>query len=137
MQIIPSSGLADEEVDRMVQEAERHQEEDRKRREEVEARNMGDNAVYSAEKFLREQEDNVPADLRSDTETKIEALKNALQGSDANAIRRCTDELSQALQQIGASMYQGTGAAEAPPPPGGEPPTGGDEDVIEGEFSEA
>jgi molecular chaperone DnaK len=138
MQIIPSSGLADEEVDRMVHEAERHQEEDRRRKEEVEARNMGDNAVYSAEKFLREQKDNVPANLRSDTETKIEALKNALQGTDANAIRRCTDELSQALQQIGAAMYQGTGAAEAPPPPGSEPPTdGGDEDVIEGEFSEA
>jgi molecular chaperone DnaK len=137
MQIIPSSGLADEEVERMVQEAERHQEQDRQRREEVEARNMGDNAVYSAEKFLREQADNVPADLRSDTETKIEALKNALQSNDVDAIRRRTDELSQALQQIGAAMYQGTGAAEAPPPPGGEPPPGDDEDVIEGEFSEA
>jgi molecular chaperone DnaK len=137
MQIIPSSGLADEEVERMVQEAERHQEQDQKKREEVEARNMGDNAVYSAEKFLREQGDNVPANLRSDAETKIEALKNALQSNDVNAIRRCTDELSQALQQVGAAMYQGAGAGAAPPPPGGEPPTGGDEDVIEGEFSEA
>ena len=136
MQIIPSSGLADEEVDRMVQEAERHQEQDQQRREEVEARNMGDSAVYSAEKFLREQEDNVPADLRSDAETKVEALKKALQSNDVNAIRRCTDELSQALQQVGAAMYQGTGAGEAPPPPDGEPPTGDDEDVIEGEFSE-
>ena len=136
MQIIPSSGLADEEVDRMVQEAERHQEQDQRRREEVEARNMGDSAVYSAEKFLREQEDNVPADLRSDAETKVEALKKALQSNDVNAIRRCTDELSQALQQVGAAMYQGTGAGEAPPPPDGEPPTGDDEDVIEGEFSE-
>ena len=136
MQIIPSSGLADEEVDRMVQEAERHQEQDQQRREEVEARNMGDSAVYSAEKFLREQEDNVSADLRSDAETKVEALKKALQSNDVNAIRRCTDELSQALQQVGAAMYQGTGAGEAPPPPDGEPPTGDDEDVIEGEFSE-
>jgi molecular chaperone DnaK len=136
MQIIPSSGLADEEVDRMVQEAERHQEQDQQRREEVEARNMGDSAVYSAEKFLREQEDNVPADLRSDAETKVEALKKALQSNDVNTIRRCTDELSQALQQVGAAMYQGTGAGEAPPPPDGEPPTGDDEDVIEGEFSE-
>ena len=136
MQIIPSSGLADEEVDRMVQEAERHQEQDQQRREEVEARNMGDSAVYSAEKSLREQEDNVSADLRSDAETKVEALKKALQSNDVNAIRRCTDELSQALQQVGAAMYQGTGAGEAPPPPDGEPPTGDDEDVIEGEFSE-
>jgi molecular chaperone DnaK len=137
MQIIPSSGLADEEVERMVQEAERHREQDQRKREEIEARNMGDNAVYSAEKFLRDQGDKVPANLRSDTETKIEALKNALQGQDANAIRRRTDELSQALQQIGAAMYQGAGAGAPPPPPGGEPPAGDDEDVIEGEFSEA
>jgi molecular chaperone DnaK len=137
MQIIPSSGLADEEVERMVQEAERHREQDQRRREEIEARNMGDNAVYSAEKFLRDQGDKVPANLRSDTETKIEALKNALQGQDVNAIRRHADELSQALQQIGAAMYQGTEAGAPPPPPGGEPPAGDDEDVIEGEFSEA
>jgi molecular chaperone DnaK len=137
MQIIPSSGLADEEVERMVQEAERHREQDQRKREEIEARNMGDNAVYSAEKFLRDQGDKVPANLRSDTETKIEALKNALQGQDVNAIRRRADELSQALQQIGAAMYQGAEAGAPPPPPGGEPPAGDDEDVIEGEFSEA
>jgi molecular chaperone DnaK len=137
MQIIPSSGLADEEVERMVQEAERHREQDQRRREEIEARNMADNAVYGAEKFLRDQGDKVPANLRSDTETKIEALKNALQGHDVSAIRRRTDELSQALQQVGAAMYQGAEAGAPPPPPGGEPPVGDDEDVIEGEFSEA
>jgi molecular chaperone DnaK len=138
MQIIPSSGLADEEVERMVQEAEQFREQDRQRKEEVEARNMGDNAVYSAEKFLREQGDKVPANLRSDTEAKIEALKTVLQGGDVNAIRQRTDELSQMLQQVGAAMYQEAGpGTPPPPPPGGEPPTGGDEDVIEGEFSEA
>ena len=138
MQIIPSSGLADEEVERMVHEAEQHREQDRQRKEQVEARNIGDNAVYSAEKFLREQGDNVPANLRSDTEAKIEALKNALQGSDINAIRRHTEELSQALQQVGAAMYQEASPGAPPPPPGGEqPPGGGEEDVIEGEFSEA
>jgi len=142
MQIIPSSGLADEEIERMVQEAERHREQDRKRKEEVEARNAADNAVYSAEKFLREQEDKVPANLRSQTEAKIEALRNALQGSDVGAIRERTEELGQLMQQVGAAMYEQAGPGTTPPPggeppSGGEPPGGGDEDVIEGEFSEA
>ena len=135
MQIISSSGLADDEVDRMVREAEKHREQDRTRKDEVEARNVADNAVYSAEKFLREQGDKIPANLRSDTESKIEALKNALQSGDASSIRQRTEELSQALQQVGAAMYQ-EGGPSAPPPPGGEPSGGGEEDVIEGEFSE-
>jgi len=138
MQIIPSSGLADEEVDRMVHDAEQFREQDQQKKEEIEARNMGDNAVYSAEKFLKEQEDKIPDNLRSDTETKIEALKNALQSGDTNTIRQRTDELSEQLQQVGASMYQGEdpAAPPPPPPPGDEPPAESEEDVIEGEFSE-
>ncbi len=136
MQIIPSSGLSDEEVERNIQEAEQHREEDRKRKEEIEARNVADNAVYSAEKFLGEQKDKVPSHLRSEAEAKVEALKSALQGSDVGAIRRCTEELSQVVQQVGAAMYQEAGP-DTPPPPEGEPPEGGEEDVIEGEFSEA
>jgi len=136
MQIIPSSGLADEEVERMVREAEQHREQDRQRKEAVEVRNTADSAIYGAEKFLREQGDKVPSNLRSETETKIEALKSALEGGDVSTIRQRTDELSQALQQIGAAMYEGAGPA-APPPSGGEPPGDGEEDVVEGEFSEA
>jgi len=136
MQIIPSSGLADDEVERMVREAEQHREQDRQRKEEVETRNIADNAIYSAEKFLREQEDKVPSHLRSETEAKIEALKGALQGSDASAVRRHTDELSQMMQQVGAAMYEGAGPG-TPPPSGGEPPGKGEEDVVEGEFTEA
>jgi len=136
MQIIPSSGLADEEVERMVREAEQYSEQDRQRKEGVEARNVADNAVYSAEKLLREQGDKVPSHLRSEMEVKIEALKNALQSGDTSAIRQNTDELSQVMQQVGAAMYQEAGPG-APPPPGSEPPGGGEEDVVEGEFSEA
>jgi len=136
MQIIPSSGLADEEVERMVQDAEKHREEDRKRKEEIEARNVADNTVYTAEKFLKEQGDKVPANVRSDVESKVEALKKAIDGGDVSAIRQRTDELGQALQQMGAAMYQEAG--EATPPPGGEGESPeGDEDVVEGEFSEA
>jgi molecular chaperone DnaK len=136
MQIIPSSGLADEEVERMVQDAEKHREEDRKRKEEIEARNVADNTVYTAEKFLKEQGDKVPANVRSDVESKVEALKKAIDGGDVSAIRQRTDELGQALQQMGAAMYQEAGEATPPPSGEGEPPEG-DEDVIEGEFSEA
>ena len=122
----------------MVQEAERHREQDRQRKEEVETRNMADNAVYGAEKFLREQGDKVPANLRSETEVKVEVLKSALQGSDVNVIRQRVDELSQMLQQVGAAMYQEAGPETGPPPEGGDgPPGGGEEEVIEGEFSEA
>ena len=135
MQIIPSSGLSDEETDRMIREAEQYREQDQKKKEEIETRNTADSTIHAAEKFLREQEDKVPANLRSDAEAKIAALKTALEGSDVGAIRRHTEELGQVIQQVGATMYEAAGPA-APPPPEGEPPTG-DEDVIEGEFSEA
>jgi molecular chaperone DnaK len=137
MQIIPSSGLADEEVDRMVDEAEKHRDLDRKKREEIEARNVADNTVYTAEKFLKEQGDKVPENLRSEVESKAKALKDIIESGDVGILRQRTDELSQALQRMGAAMYQGAGAA-APPPPGGEGPSSSedDEEVIEGEFSE-
>jgi molecular chaperone DnaK len=136
MQIIPSSGLADEEVERMVQDAERHRDEDRKRKEEIEARNNADNTVYTAEKFLKEQGNQVPDDVRKDVESKVEALKKAIDDGDVGTIKQRTEELGEALQQMGAAMYQGAGPS-APPPSGdeGEPPED-DEDVIEGEFSE-
>ena len=135
MQIIPSSGLADSEVERMVREAEQHRDQDQRKKEEVETRNAADGAAYTADKFLREQGDKVPGPLRSETEAKITALKEALQGSDVAAIRRHVDALNQAMQQVGAAMYQQAGPSESPPP-GGEPPKGGEEDVVEGEFSE-
>ena len=120
----------------MVGDADRYREEDRRKKEEVEARNLADNAVYSAEKFLREQGDKVPAHLRSETEAKIEALKNTLQSGDASAMRQHADELNQVLQQVGAAMYQEAGPGTSPPPEG-ESPGDGEEDVVEGEFSEA
>ncbi len=138
MQIIPSSGLSESEVERMVREAEQFREQDRQKKEEVEARNIADNTVYAAEKLMREQGDKVPDHLRSDVNARIEALKTAMQGSDVAAIRRRTDELNQVLQQVGATMYQGAGPGTPPPGGGPEPPKGGgEEEVIEGEFHEA
>ncbi|MCX7681107.1 MAG: molecular chaperone DnaK, partial [Anaerolineae bacterium] len=109
MQIIPSSGLSDAEVERMIREAEQYREQDRKRKETVETKNMADNAVYSAEKFLREQGERVPGHLRSQIESRIAELREAIRREDVAAMRRGMDQLSQTLQQAGAAMYQGSG----------------------------
>ncbi len=132
--ITASSGLADEEVEQMVKDAERFAAEDRKRKEEAEARNAADSAIYVAEKALREQGEKVPSDVRSDVESKVSALRTALEGKDVNEIRRRAEELGIAVQQIGASMYEQSGPT--PPPPGEEekPPEG--EETVEGEFRE-
>ena len=133
--ITASSGLSKEEVDRMQHEAESHAEEDRGRREEVEAKNAADNMAYTAEKTLREQGDKVPADLKQRTEEKIAAVRSALQLGSIEEVRRTTQELSEAMQQIGSTVYQAQ-----QPPPGGEPPPGEepppDEGTVEGEFRE-
>lgn len=139
MRIIPSSGLSDAEIEQMVADADRHREEDRKSKEAVEARNMADSTVYSAEKLLKEQADKVSDESKSKVEARIEAVKQALEGSVIDAIRQATVELSGAVQELGASMYEPAGPETPQPGPTGpdEGPTGGDEDIIEGEFSEA
>jgi molecular chaperone DnaK len=137
--ITASSGLSDAQIERMVQEAERHREEDQRRKEEVEARNQADSLVYAAEKALRELGDKVPGHVKSDVEAKVQAVRDALAGSDVALIKRRTDELGAAMQQIGASMYQQPGAAPGPgEATGGQAGSGSSgEDVVEGEFEEA
>jgi molecular chaperone DnaK len=134
--ITASSGLSKDEVEGMVREAERHRQEDEKRREEVEARNSADSLVYQAEKLLREQSDRVPADVKSEVEGKMAACRSALQGEDIAYLQRTVQELSESIQKVGASMYEQPGS----PPPGGEDadrPPDEDEDIVDGEFSEA
>ena len=132
--ITASSGLSKEEVEKMVKDAERFAAEDIKRKEEAEARNAADSAVYVAEKTLREQGEKVPANVRSDVESKVSALRTALQGKDVGEIRRRADELGMAVQQIGASMYEQAGPTTPPPGEEGKPPEGGE--TVEGEFRE-
>ena len=142
--ITASSGLSKDEVERMQREAEMHATEDTKRREEIETRNMADNLAYTAEKTLREQKDKIPSDLNQEVEGKIAAVRSALQGTDIESVRRATQELSEAMQKIGAAVYE-----QQPPPPGGEappegeapeggetPPSKEDEGTVEGEFRE-
>jgi molecular chaperone DnaK len=137
--ITASSGLMEEEVKRMVKEAEQFAAEDRQRKERVEARNMADSMIYQAEKILREQGDKVPANVKSEVESKISSLRGILDGASTDELKNKAQELGMALQQIGAAMYEQAGPT---PPPrgeeGGPPPgEGGDEDIIEGEFEEA
>jgi molecular chaperone DnaK len=134
--ITASSGLSNEEVEQMVQQAERHRQEDQARREEAEVRNNADSLIYQAEKLLREQGEKVPDDVKTDVEGKVAACRSALEGQDLTAVRRAVEELSESLQKVGAAMYEQPGA---PPPEGegGESPPDDDEDVVEGEFSEA
>jgi molecular chaperone DnaK len=139
--ITASSGLSKEEVERMKREADMHAAEDTRKREEVEARNMADTLVYTAEKTLREQGDKVPSDLKSDVDAKIAAVKSALQGSDVEQLKRTTQELSETMQKVGAAVYQqagGQGPGAQPPPPSGdgEGPGKKDEGTVEGEFRE-
>ncbi|HUS04023.1 MAG TPA: molecular chaperone DnaK [Dehalococcoidia bacterium] len=136
--ITASSGLSKEEVEKMKRDAESSAAEDAKRKEEVETRNSADSLAYTAEKTLRDYGDKIPADVKQEIEGKIAAVRSALQGKDVNSIRNAMQELSQAMQKIGASVYQQPGG---PPPPGGEQGPGSkkpgeEEGTVEGEFHE-
>jgi molecular chaperone DnaK len=151
--ITASSGLSKDEIERMVKESELHAEEDRKRRELIEARNTADSLAYNAEKTLRELGDQVPADIKTEVEGKITEVRDALQTEDADRISRASDDLSQAMQRIGQAMYAQQQASAGTHGPGfdgvsgngtgngaTEPGTAGareaEEGTVEGEFRE-
>jgi len=137
--ITAGSGLSKDEVERLRHEAELYAEEDRHRREDIELRNQADSMAYMAEKTLREQGDKVPADLKGEVEARVKAVRDALQGSDTDAVRRAMGDLSDTMQKIGAAVY---GQAGGPPPGaegegGPEAPAGGPEEgTVEGEYRE-
>jgi molecular chaperone DnaK len=112
--ITASSGLAKDEVDRMMREAESHADEDKKRKEEIEARNKADQAVYGAERMLKDMGDKISAADRQAIETAMEALKKANEGSDAEAVNRGLEQLTAAQHKAAEAMYrQQTPGAEA------------------------
>jgi molecular chaperone DnaK len=140
--ITASSGLSKEEVDKMQKDAEAHAAEDTKRRQEIEARNMADNLAYTAEKTLRDNKDKIPEELNKEVEEKVKAVKDALQGTDIEAINKAAQELNEVMQKVGSTVY---GQQQQPPPPGEPPPDKGeggkggegeDEGTVEGEFKE-
>jgi molecular chaperone DnaK len=141
--ITASSGLAKDEVDRMVKEAASHADEDKKRREEIEARNHADNAVYGAERMLRENGDKLSATDRQAIESAAADLKSAIEKNDSAAMKSGVERLNQAQYKASETLYKQAQAAGQPgagaPPPGGEPsgsPDAKPGDVIDAEVVE-
>jgi molecular chaperone DnaK len=138
IQIQPSSGLSEDEIKRMVREAEQHSAEDARRREDAELLNRADNMAYQAEKMLRESGDQIPSDIKLNIENQVQALRQAVEQRDANAARPALESLNQAMQQAGQAVYAAAGQAAQGGGQGGEggtqPPP--DEGTVEGEFRE-
>ncbi|HET7532538.1 MAG TPA: molecular chaperone DnaK [Nocardioidaceae bacterium] len=135
MTITGGSALSKEDIDKMIKDAEQYAEEDRKRREAVESRNQADSLVYTTEKFLSENSDKVPAEVKSEVEADVEALKKVLE--DENAEKETLDaavaKLGESSQKMGAAMYA-AGESEAAAA-GGTTGTGdSDEDVVDAEI---
>ena len=104
----------------MMREAESHADDDKKRREEIEARNRADQAVYAAERFVKDSGDKLSAADRQAIEAANESLKKAIESNDAAAINKAMDELTQAQHKAAASLYQQASAGGASGAPGGQ-----------------
>ena len=133
--ITASSGLSDSEVEKMRKDAEAHAEEDKKRKELIEARNHADNTAYAAEKALKEFGDKVPAEVKSDIEAKVAEVKKAAEGDDVAAMIASTEALSEAVQKIGASVYEQNPTAGGGTEAGSSSNEDGPE-VVDGEVNE-
>jgi molecular chaperone DnaK len=133
MRIQPSGGLSDDDIKRMVKEAEEHASEDKTRRELAEAKNQGEALVHATEKQVQENGDKIPASDKSSIEAAIAALKSALEGNDTADIAGKTQALVQASMKIGEALYGGAGA------PGGDAGAGAGPDqegVVDADFEE-
>jgi molecular chaperone DnaK len=108
--ITANSGLSQEEIDKMMHEAELHAEEDRQKSEEIETKNRADGLAYTTEKTLRDAGDKIPADIKTEAEGKLAALRSALQGADISQVRAAMEELEAVLQRVGQEVYSHTGA---------------------------
>jgi len=140
MTITGGSALSKDDIDRMIRDAEQYAEEDRKRREAVEVRNQADSAVYSTEKFLSENSEKIPADVKTEVEADVTEVKKALEGDDTEAISAAAAKLAASSQKMGAAMYSAPGAdamsGDAGTGSGGEGSSTGsaDEDVVDAEI---
>ncbi len=142
--ITASSMLAKDDVDRMVREAAEHAEEDRQRRSEVESRNEADALTFQAERLLRDLEGKISETDKAEVQSRIDAVREALKGTDAGVIDSTKNQLAETLQRIGAAAYQD--ASAQPDAAGGDgqsaggngtgPAAEGEEETIEGEYRE-
>ncbi|MEV5986694.1 molecular chaperone DnaK [Streptomyces sp. NPDC052051] len=138
MTVTGGSALPKNDIDRMVREAEAHAEEDRKRREAAETRNQAEQLVYQTEKLIRDNEDKVPADAKSETESALAELKEKLKGDDTAEIRTATEKAAAAAQKIGSAMYERARAESTPTAEQAAPTEGGggqdEDDVVDAEV---
>jgi molecular chaperone DnaK len=134
--ITASSGLSQEEVERMVREAELHAQEDRQRKEEIEVRNHADSVAYQAERTLKDVGDKISSSLRSEVEEKIKAVRDALSANDIARVRSAAEDLEHSMQRIGEEVYRQNGAGAGAG--AGTPGTGSSEEpgTVEGEYRE-
>jgi molecular chaperone DnaK len=136
MTITGGSALAKDEIDRMVKEAEAHAAEDHKRRGEAEVRNTGEQLAYSTEKLLKEHDEKLPENVKTEVKGAVDELKTALEGTDSAAVKEKTEKLSSVAQKIGEAIYAAgaaeSAAAESPAPDAGSPAS--DEDVVDAEI---
>jgi molecular chaperone DnaK len=143
VQITASSMLSKEDVDRMVRDAQTHAEEDRQRRDEVEARNQADALAFQADRTLRDLGDKVSSEDKADVEARVAAVREALKGNDLDAVKSSAQALAEALQKVGTAAYQAAGASAGDEngsgpssQDGSEPAHEGEEEAVEGEFKE-
>lgn len=139
IKITSSSGLSDEEIEKMVKDAELHSAEDKQKRELIEARNQADSLVYSTEKSLKDNADKVDAETKTNIETALEELKKVMEGEDAEAINKAVEALAQASHKLAEAMYadaQQEAGAEGAEAGAEEAAAEGDDDVVDAEFEE-
>jgi len=140
--ITASSGMSKEDVEKAVKEAQSHEAEDKQRREEIEIRNKADNLAYATEKSLKDLGDKIPAATKSDLEAKLKAVREALNGTDIEAVKNASESLMQASHRMAEEAYKAAGGAGTPPPPGAEQAPGPEagpkkkDDVVDAEFEE-
>ena len=126
------SGLSKDEVEKLQREAELHATADQKRREEIELRNSADSLAYNAEKTLRDNEEKVEAELKAEVEANVQAVRTALEGTDASALSGAVESLNVSMQKIGQAVYGQAGSPDGAEAPAEE----AEEDTVEGEFRE-
>ncbi len=134
VQITGGSALAKDDIERMMADAEKYAEEDRQRREEAEVRNRGESLAYTTEKFLGENADKVPDDVKSEVEAAIADLKKALEGTDTEAIKTATEHAAQVSQKMGTAIYAQSQQASAQASEPEAEADGHDDDVVEAEI---
>ncbi|WP_297278388.1 molecular chaperone DnaK [uncultured Brachyspira sp.] len=131
IRIESSSGLSEDEINKMVQDAEKHAEEDKKKKEEVEAKNNADHMIYQTEKLLKENGDKLQPSDKSEIESKMNALKSAVESNNTDSIKRATDDLQAAWSKASEALYKQAGAQQqAQPDAGSQSSSGGESSGI-------